>query len=178
MGNEEQHFGNHMGDSHKLSLGGTADLRSDLRYHEIEHPQRHIYTVLLSRTNPFQCSCHYLQSIPWVHALICLGKAIRCDPLSSWSLDTHCRFTFVTTSQVSTPLRPFVTTSLGHHFQKSTHHPAWMYCFVMWDTTILSKSPHHPAWMYCFVSQFYLSPHTTLGGCIVLFCDVSYHNSI
>ena len=83
MGNEEQHFGNHMGDSHKLSLGGTADLRSDLRYHEIEHPQRHIYTVLLSRTNPFQCSCHYLQSIPWVHALICLGKAIRCDPLSS-----------------------------------------------------------------------------------------------
>ena len=30
----------------------------------------------------------------------------------------------------SSPL-PFVTASLGPHFQKSLHHPAWMYCFVM-----------------------------------------------
>ena len=30
----------------------------------------------------------------------------------------------------SSPL-PFVTTSLGPHFQKSLYHPAWMYCFVM-----------------------------------------------
>ena len=130
-----------MSDSHKLALGGTADLRSDLRYHEIEHPQPHIYTMFLPRTNSFQCSCHYLQSIPWVHALICLGK-IRCDPLSSCSVDTHCRFIFLLVpffTLFSTYASTFVTKS----------HP----CGSMHQLCLFTYDPHFPGFTWTSIAS-------------------------
>ena len=56
----------------RATVGGAADhcwpgTRSSI--HEMEDPQPHNHTMFLSRANSFQCCCHYLQSIPWVHAL-------------------------------------------------------------------------------------------------------------